>query len=173
MRLTALLAAALLAGCAATPRPPAPRDKPGVPAPPALPAERAADVVLTAMSFLDTPYRRGGNSVEQGFDCSGFTRHVYAQTLALTLPRRAEDQALWRALREVERAALAPGDLVFFNTLKRTYSHVGIYLGDGRFIHAPRTGAAVRVEDMRSAYWARRYDGGRRVAPAGTTPTVE
>jgi cell wall-associated NlpC family hydrolase len=171
MRLAALLVAALVAGCASSPETMRgePRDDPL----PALPAERAADVVLTAMSFLDTPYRRGGNSVEQGFDCSGFTRHVYAQTLALTLPRRAEDQALWRALREVERAALAAGDLVFFNTLRRTHSHVGIYLGDGKFIHAPRTGAAVRVEDMRSPYWASRYDGGRRVALAGPAPTAE
>jgi cell wall-associated NlpC family hydrolase len=171
MRSATVLVLALLAGCGSTPPPTAPRDEARA-APPALPTERAADVVLTAMAFLDTPYRRGGNSVEQGFDCSGFTRHVYAQTLSLTLPRRAEEQAQWRPLREVGRGSLAPGDLVFFNTLKRTYSHVGIYLGDGKFIHAPRTGAAVRVEDMRSAYWASRYDGGRRVALA-TTPTPE
>jgi cell wall-associated NlpC family hydrolase len=167
-----LVVVALLGGCASVP--PAPPPPEARPAPPALPAERAADVVLTAMSFLDTPYRRGGNSAEQGFDCSGFTRHVYAQTLALALPRRSEDQARWQALREVERAALTPGDLVFFNTLQRTFSHVGIYLGDGKFIHAPRSGAAVRVEDMRNGYWAPRFDGARRVAlAAATTPPAE
>jgi len=159
-----------LAGCASPT--PAPRE-PVAAVPRAAPAvtpdvltdsgrRRAADVVFTAMAFLDTPYRYGGNSAEQGFDCSGFTRHVFAQTLAVTLPRRAEEQAASRALRGIERDELVPGDLVFFNTLKRTYSHVGIYLGEGRFIHAPRSGSAVRVEDMRTAYWATRFDGARR-----------
>jgi cell wall-associated NlpC family hydrolase len=127
---------------------------------------RGAEVVLAAMAYLDTPYRLGGDNHAQGFDCSGFTRHVYAGTLGLTLPRRAEDQAAARALRDVDRGELAPGDLVFFNTLRHAYSHVGIYLGDGRFIHAPRTGASIRVEDMRSRYWTTRYDGARRAAPA-------
>jgi cell wall-associated NlpC family hydrolase len=78
-------------------------------------------------------------------------------------------------LRDVARDALAPGDLVFFNTLHRAFSHVGIYVGDGRFIHAPRTGSAVRVEDMRLAYWARRFDGARRAAPgeSANTPIAE
>lgn len=159
-----------LAGCATrAPREPvaaAPRAAPVTLATPDVLTEsgrrRAADVVFTAMAFLDTPYRYGGNSAEQGFDCSGFTRHVFAQTLAVALPRRAEEQAAARALRGVERDALVPGDLVFFNTLQRAYSHVGIYVGDGRFIHAPRSGSAVRVEDMRSAYWAARFDGARR-----------
>jgi cell wall-associated NlpC family hydrolase len=161
MRWTLLLAAAALLGGCATPRPP-----------PAavLPAQHAADVVFTAMAFLDTPYRLGGTSAEQGFDCSGFTRHVFAQTLGLPLPRRAEEQAQSRQLQGVERASLAPGDLVFFNTLQRPFSHVGIYLGDGRFIHAPRTGAAVRVEDMRGRYWSPRFDGARRVALAAAAP---
>jgi cell wall-associated NlpC family hydrolase len=168
MRWTLLLAvAALLGGCAATPPPS--RSEERAPLAP-MPAERAADVVLTAMAFLDTPYRHGGNSAEQGFDCSGFTRHVFAQTLGLPLPRRSEEQARWRSLQTVERESLAAGDLVFFNTLQRPFSHVGIYLGDGKFIHAPRTGSAVRVEDLRSRYWAARFDGGRRAglaAPAG------
>ncbi|HET9978172.1 MAG TPA: C40 family peptidase [Burkholderiaceae bacterium] len=166
--LAVLLAAALMAGCATRPsREPVavapPRAAP--PSPDALGdhgRRRAADVVFTAMAFLDTPYRYGGNTAEQGFDCSGFTRHVFAQTLAVALPRRAEEQAASRVLRGVERDALVPGDLVFFNTLQRAYSHVGIYLGDGRFIHAPRSGSAVRVEDMRSSYWAARFDGARR-----------
>jgi len=177
MRLATLVCiAAALAGCAS--RPPAPAaSAPAVQAAPQaeLPNQRAADVVLTAMGFLDTRYTLGGNSVEQGFDCSGFTRHVYAQVFGLPLPRRSEDQAQARTLRGVERDALAPGDLVFFNTLKRSFSHVGIYLGNGKFIHAPRTGSSVRVEDMRLAYWARRFDGARRLAlnDSGNTPIAE
>ena len=137
--------------------------------------QRAADVVFTAMGFLDTPYAYGGNTAQQGFDCSGFTRHVFAQTLSLALPRRAEQQAQARQLRSIERSDLAPGDLVFFNTLQRAYSHVGIYVGDGRFIHAPRSGSAVRVDDMRGSYWASRFDGARRVAAAegDITPVAE
>ena len=125
---------------------------------------RAADTVITALNFLGRPYRLGGNSADEGFDCSGFTRHIFALSLGLVLPRRADDQAGARGLAEVARSELQPGDLVFFNTLERTYSHVGIYVGDGRFIHAPRTGSEVRIEDMRYAYWAQRYTGARRAA---------
>jgi cell wall-associated NlpC family hydrolase len=165
--LFALIAAAVLAGCATRPsgEPVAAVRRAALVTPDVLGdhgRRRAADVVFTAMSFLDTPYRYGGNTAEQGFDCSGFTRHVFAQTLAVALPRRAEEQAASGALRGVERDALVPGDLVFFNTLQRAYSHVGIYLGDGRFIHAPRSGSAVRVEDMRVGYWAARFNGARR-----------
>lgn len=124
----------------------------------------AAEVVITALNFLGKPYRHGSSSVEQGFDCSGFTRHVYDLSLGVALPRSADDQANAASLVSVERAELQPGDLVFFDTLKRTYSHVGIYVGEGRFIHAPRTGSQVRVEDMRFAYWAQRFTGARRAA---------
>jgi cell wall-associated NlpC family hydrolase len=125
--------------------------------------ERASDLVLSAMDFLGVPYRRGGSSAETGFDCSGFTRHVFERTLGLVLPHRADEQAQSSGLQKVERDELKPGDLVFFNTLRRTFSHVGIYVGDGKFIHAPRTGQTVRVEDMREAYWTRRFTGARRV----------
>jgi cell wall-associated NlpC family hydrolase len=125
--------------------------------------ERASDLVLSAMDFLGVPYRRGGSSAETGFDCSGFTRHVFERTLGLVLPHRADEQAQSSGLQKVERDELKPGDLVFFNTLRRTFSHVGIYVGDGKFIHAPRTGQSVRVEDMREAYWTRRFTGARRV----------
>jgi cell wall-associated NlpC family hydrolase len=131
---------------------------------------RAAELVIAAMNFLDRPYRRGGDSVD-GFDCSGFTRHVFDQTLGIELPRTADDQAHDRALSPVTRDALRPGDLVFFNTLRRTFSHVGIYVGDGRFIHAPRSGAQIRVENMSASYWSRRFTGARRalvLADAGT-----
>jgi hypothetical protein len=129
--------------------------------------DRASDLVMSAMNFLGVPYRRGGNSEEDGFDCSGFTRHVFDRSLGLVLPRRAEEQARAPGLTQVKRDELKPGDLVFFNTLKRTFSHVGIYVGEGKFIHAPRTGAEVRIEDMRDAYWSKRFTGARRAPAAG------
>jgi len=132
----------------------------------------ASDMVLRAMNFLGVPYKRGGQSVEQGFDCSGFTRHVFESSLGLVLPRRSQEQAKAPGLLNVKREELRPGDLVFFNTLRSAFSHVGIYVGDGKFIHAPRTGGLVRVEDMRAAYWAKRYNGARR-APEGTVVIPE
>lgn len=127
-----------------------------------LSRDAGAEVVIAAMNFLDRPYRRGGDSVDTGFDCSGFTRHLFGQTLGIELPRRADEQAHDRSLTPVKRDALRAGDLVFFNTLRRTFSHVGIYLGDGRFIHAPRSGAQIRVESLSGAYWSRRFTGARR-----------
>ena len=127
-------------------------------------ADAAANIVITALNFMGQPYRHGGTNAEQGFDCSGFTRHVYDLSLGVALPRSADDQANATALVNVERGDLRPGDLVFFNTLQRTYSHVGIYVGEGRFIHAPRTGSQVRLEEMRVAYWTQRYTGARRAA---------
>jgi cell wall-associated NlpC family hydrolase len=125
---------------------------------------QASELVVTALNFLDSPYRRGGSSFELGFDCSGFTRHVFKVAVGVALPRRADEQARSDQFVPIERQALVPGDLVFFNTLRQAFSHVGIYLGDGKFIHAPRSGSAVRVEDMRADYWARRFDGARRAA---------
>ncbi len=122
----------------------------------------ASDMVLRAMNFLGVPYRRGGNSAETGFDCSGFTRYVFEHSIGLVLPRRAEEQATSAGLMAIGRQELKPGDLVFFNTMKRTFSHVGIYVGDNKFIHAPRTGTTVRVDDMRVSYWATRFTGARR-----------
>ena len=80
----------------------------------------------------------------------------------MVLPRRADEQAHASSLLKIGRSELKPGDLVFFNTMKRTFSHVGIYVGEGKFIHSPRIGGAVRVEDMRETYWAKRFTGGRR-----------
>lgn len=135
--------------------------------------DSASELVLSAMNFLGVPYRRGGNSPEQGFDCSGFTRHVFELTLGRVLPRRAEEQAHVAGLLRVQASELRPGDLVFFNTMRRAFSHVGIYVGDGKFIHAPRSGGEVRVEDMRAAYWARRFNGARRAdLPAGAQAAV-
>ena len=122
---------------------------------------KASELVMQAMGLLGVPYKRGGTSEEKGFDCSGFVRYMYEKSVGLVLPRRAEEQA--KVTEEISRSELKPGDLVFFNTLKRTFSHVGIYVGDGKFIHAPRPGKAVRVDDMREAYWQQRFNGARRV----------
>ena len=127
-------------------------------------ADRTSDLVVTAIGFLGVPYRRGGNTAETGFDCSGFVRAMYTQTVGLLLPRRAEEQAA--ATQKIDRSELKPGDLVFFNTMRRAFSHVGIYVGEGKFIHSPKPGAEVRVEDMSGSYWQRRFSGARRVAAA-------
>jgi cell wall-associated NlpC family hydrolase len=132
----------------------------------------ATDMVLTAMNFLGAHYRRGGSSSETGFDCSGFTRHVYGLSLGLELPRRSDEQAKARGLLPVKRDELRPGDLVFFNTMRRRFSHVGIYIGEDKFIHAPRSGAEVRIENMQLAYWTRRYDGARRAEAVATQAPV-
>jgi cell wall-associated NlpC family hydrolase len=124
--------------------------------------EQASDMVVTAMNFLGVKYRRGGNDADVGFDCSGFTRHVFEMSVGLVLPRRVDEQAKAPGLVPVKRDELQPGDLVFFNTLKRTFSHVGIYVGNGKFIHSPRPGGEVRVEDMGFAYWKKRFTGARR-----------
>ena len=129
-------------------------------------SNKASELVVNAMGFLGVPYKRGGNTVETGFDCSGFVRAMYEQSIGLILPRRAEQQAA--ATQNIEKSELKPGDLVFFNTLKRTFSHVGIYVGEGRFIHAPKPGAEVRVENMSVSYWASRFDGARRVQTSST-----
>jgi cell wall-associated NlpC family hydrolase len=124
--------------------------------------EAALSLVGSSMDFLGVPYRRGGSTPQEGFDCSGFTRHVFENSVGLLLPRRANEQARDATLAPVKRDELQPGDLVFFNTLRRAFSHVGIYVGDGEFIHAPRRGAKVRIESMRQPYWAKRFNGARR-----------
>jgi cell wall-associated NlpC family hydrolase len=124
-------------------------------------ADRASELVLTSMAFLGVPYKRGGNDAASGFDCSGFVKSIYERTVGFVLPRLAKDQAA--ATQPIDRRELQPGDLVFFNTMKRAFSHVGIYVGDGKFIHSPKPGAHVRVEHMEQSYWARRFDGARRV----------
>jgi cell wall-associated NlpC family hydrolase len=131
---------------------------------------KASELVVSALGFLGVPYRRGGNSAETGFDCSGFVRAMYEQTAGLILPRRADQQAA--ATEKIDKSDLKPGDLVFFNTMRRAFSHVGIYVGNGKFIHAPKPGAQVRVEDMGISYWANRFDGARRVPGAEAITTV-
>ena len=127
------------------------------------PHPHLGELLVSAIGLVGVPYRLGGNTVENGFDCSGFTRHLFQMHLGVTLPRRSQDQASAARFVEVAGFELQPGDLVFFNTLQRANSHVGIYIGDGRFIHAPRTGAVVRLEPLRSSYWLQRFDGARRL----------
>jgi hypothetical protein len=135
----------------------------------------ASGLVDSAMNFLGVRYKLGGNTAETGFDCSGFTRYVFENSLGRVLPHRADEQANAPELAKVDKKDLKPGDLVFFDTMRRTFSHVGIYLGDGKFIHSPRTGESVRIEDINISYWARRFTGARRVpelTDAGGAPTV-
>ena len=131
-------------------------------------SEKASVLVFTAIGFLGVPYRRGGNTVETGFDCSGFVKAMYEQTLGKILPRKADQQAA--ATEKIDRSDLQPGDLVFFNTMRRAFSHVGIYIGEGKFVHSPKPGSEVRVDDMGGKYWSRRFDGARRVPGAATLP---
>jgi cell wall-associated NlpC family hydrolase len=133
--------------------------------------DRASGLVMQAMGFLGVPYRYGGNSPETGLDCSGLVRLVYEQSIGKVLPRRAADQA--RASVAIDTNDLRPGDLVFFNTMRRAFSHVGIYVGDGKFIHAPSSGGKVRVENMRTRYWSSRFNGARRVPGANTELAAE
>ncbi|TAN30344.1 MAG: peptidoglycan endopeptidase [Castellaniella sp.] len=122
-------------------------------------------MVSTAMRFLGVKYRFGGDTPKEGFDCSGLVAYAAEKSLGLKLPRSARDQA--QTGTSVGRGDLRRGDLVFFNTLGRRYSHVGIYLGDHKFVHAPRSGASIRVDDMDMAYWRSRYNGARRLDVAG------
>ncbi|WP_179188443.1 C40 family peptidase [Hydrogenophaga sp. IBVHS2] len=131
-------------------------------------SEQASSLVINAMAFLGVPYKWGGDSHDTGFDCSGFVRAVFEQSVGKILPRRSDEQAA--ATQVIDRSELKPGDLVFFNTMRRAFSHVGIYVGDGKFIHSPRAGAQVRVEDMRIAYWNTRFNGARRVLPQQQEP---
>jgi cell wall-associated NlpC family hydrolase len=121
------------------------------------------NLVDSAMNFLGVRYKLGGKTAESGFDCSGFTRYVFEASLGRVLPHRADEQANAPELAKVDKKDLKPGDLVFFDTMRRTFSHVGIYLGDGKFIHSPRTGETVRIEDINISYWARHFTGARRV----------
>ena len=127
-------------------------------------AERAHELVFHALAFLGVKYRFGGTDPDTGWDCSGYVSHVFNNAVGIVLPRNSV--AMSERGEPIERANLQPGDLVFFHTLKHAFSHVGIYLGEQRFIHAPSTGKAVQISDMNSGYWARRFNGGRRIVAA-------
>jgi cell wall-associated NlpC family hydrolase len=163
--------AAVLSGCGTVPAPaPVEQTAPSPPLRGAAPAVHPshAEALLQALLALGIDYRLGGSSPQLGFDCSGLVVHVFREAYGIELPRNTD--GLSGAGAPVKRAALQPGDLVFYNTQNRPFSHVGIYLGEGRFVHAPRSGAAVRVESMHSAYWLRRFDGARRIEPPVQEP---
>jgi cell wall-associated NlpC family hydrolase len=153
----------ILSGC--TTRPARLADTEPEPAAATVPAvsvtDKASSVALQALAHLGTPYRTGGLSPRTGFDCSGLVAYVYRAGAGLALPRNTFELSHLGV--PVDPAALRPGDLVFYNTQRREYSHVGIYLGADRFIHAPARGGEVRVESLRADYWVRRYNGARRV----------
>ncbi|MGE5318569.1 MAG: C40 family peptidase [Hyphomicrobiaceae bacterium] len=125
-------------------------------------AASADDISMYAVSLVGSPYRLGGNSPDTGLDCSGFVDHVFRQTTGIQLPH--DSRAISELAQPLNQAELQPGDLVFFNTVNRAFSHVGIYLGDDRFVHATssRTGS-VMVSLLSDPYWRARFDGARRV----------
>ncbi|MDY0054683.1 MAG: C40 family peptidase [Methyloversatilis sp.] len=123
--------------------------------------DAVTDLIDNGLSLLGIRYRFGGNTPQSGFDCSGFVRHVFSDALGVLLPRTAVEMA--RVGETIPKDELQPGDLVFFNTLRRSFSHVGIYLGDNKFMHANSRGGSVRVDDMTGRYWAKRFNGARRI----------
>lgn len=128
---------------------------------------RAREVLVNALSLTGIRYKYGGSTPETGFDCSGFVRYVFKQAASLTLPRSAIE--ISQLGTPVPKNELQPGDLVFFNTLKSTFSHVGIYLGNNKFIHSPSSGGKVRVENMQDSYWTKRYNGAQRIDQQNTS----
>lgn len=123
---------------------------------------RASEPAMQAIALLGVPYKMGGTSPENGLDCSGLVRYVFKQAWDTALPRTSEEMS--QIGQPVDRENLQPGDLVFFDTLRRDFSHVGIYLGEKRFIHSPSSGGQVRMEDMDMDYWKNRFNGARRIA---------
>ena len=121
----------------------------------------AQDLILKGLELVGVDYRRGGTNPDNGLDCSGFVQVVFSEAAGLLLPRTAGEQS--KIGEKIDKTELKAGDLVFFNTMRKAFSHVGIYLGDNRFLHAPRTGTEVRVDDMRQSYWTKHYSGARRV----------
>ncbi len=130
-------------------------------------AATAQEILVNALSLTGIKYKYGGNSPETGFDCSGFVRYVFQQAASMTLPHNT--RALSQLGQSIPVEQLQPGDLVFFNTLKASFSHVGIYVGDNRFIHAPSAGGTINVVNMNDSYWAKRFNGARRIADSSTS----
>ena len=125
-------------------------------------SDSIVSLIDTGLGYLGIRYRKGGNGPESGgFDCSGLVKKVFGTSMGLSLPRTAAEMA--KVGDKVNKQGLIPGDLVFFNTMNRAFSHVGIYLGESRFLHSPTTGGVVRIENMDVSYWRKRFNGGRRV----------
>lgn len=134
------------------------------------PSQQSDDVVMYALSLVDVNYKFGGKTPDSGLDCSGFISHVFKHIAHLPLPHNA--RALSQAGQKINLLELKPGDLVFFNTLRRKFSHVGIYLGENRFVHAAssRTGR-IMISEMNEQYWEKRFNGGRRLLPSVSSAT--
>lgn len=126
-------------------------------------SDTVQEVMMNALSLTGIRYTYGGKNPDTGFDCSGFVRYVFQQAASLTLPHSA--RAISQLGQSVSIDELQPGDLVFFNTLKSAFSHVGIYIGGHRFIHAPSTGGGISVVDMDDSYWVKRFNGAKRLEP--------
>ena len=162
MRLSSLVPVCLVVGLLAACSGPAPRSTAST-----EPAEQSAragsdkgnEIVFYAMGLIDTGYRFGGKNPEAGLDCSGMVSYIYGKAAGLKVQGSAADIA--RNSKPVDRSSLRPGDLVFFNTLNRSFSHVGIYIGDTRFIHAPSSNGKVRIDRLSDAYYARRFEAAR------------
>lgn len=122
---------------------------------------RESELAMQAMGMIGVRYRYGGNEPENGLDCSGLVRYVFRETWGAELPRTSEE--ISRLGEHVDTHELQPGDLVFYNTLRRAFSHVGIYLGGNKFVHAPSKGGRVRIESMDTGYWKKRFNGARRI----------
>ncbi|WP_255989876.1 C40 family peptidase [Chitinolyticbacter albus] len=162
-RLLWLLSALLLAACSSQPVRTANKPKPSTTTPSisqiTVDSAQRQEVLLYALGLLDVGYQFGGKNPEAGLDCSGMVRFIYQNAVGVNLPHNAAQIA--RLARPIARAELAAGDLVFFNTQGRPFSHVGIYLGDGRFVHAPSSGGKIKVETLEKRYFADRFEGGR------------
>jgi len=128
----------------------------------------AQDVAIFALGLIGVDYRFGGETPDDGLDCSGLVRYVFQQVTGVTLPRTAKEMA--RIGDKVPPGDLKPGDLVFFNTRRFAFSHVGLYLGDNRFIHAPSRGSEVEIARLSDGYWQKHFDGARRLV--GVLPTL-
>ncbi len=123
--------------------------------------DKTETLINNAMQLIGVRYRWGGNTPQSGLDCSGFVRYVFNDTFGFLLPRKSAQMS--KVGLEIGKEELRPGDLVFFNTMRHAFSHVGIYVGDNKFIHAPSRGKSIRVDDMTKVYWEKRYNGARRV----------
>jgi cell wall-associated NlpC family hydrolase len=127
--------------------------------------DKTETLINNAMQLIGVRYRWGGNTPQSGLDCSGFVRYVFNDTFGFLLPRKSAQMS--KVGLQIRKDELQPGDWVFFNTMRHAFSHVGIYLGDNKFIHAPSKGKSIRVDDMTKVYWEKRYNGARRLDNTG------
>lgn len=153
MKLLLLLSVLLLGACASTGG--------NAPTHQAYSSPSVRKLTAYAVGLIGTPYKYGGHTPREGFDCSGFVDYVFRHTAHLSLPH--DSRQISRHGFPVKSSQLREGDLVFYDTNHSAYSHVGIYLGNNRFIHAPSSGGRVRTEDMRETYWESHYSGARRI----------